>query len=894
MDIQIQGPQQNGQRRQRHFLRLRNVAYCPGFACNLVSLRQLRKQGLWWDNSPGNNCVRKGNGSILCHLSDRYSQYVLEDLPATVSSAAFFVRRNRFNTYTQPRPSKAVANLWHLRLGHPGPQALEHLVHSTQGVRIKGPTTVQCDACGVSKAKRQIRRRPREHNEGPGLRLAVDLHPFEEGYNGYRYLLLITDRWSGLAWDYYLKDRAFETITTALSHLFGSLQQYQIRPTVVECDNELSQPVFEDYFHQLFIRIEPSAPYTQAQNGGAERSGGVIKDKIRSMRAGAKLPAELWPEISKAAVYLYNRTPRYDYNWKTPYDRFHTFVAHRDGSVVDDRKPNQAHLRTYGCKAFALTSDALKKSNRLQRLNPKAWIGYLVGYSSTNIYRIWNPLANKVISTRDVVFDEGEVFSGNIEALKNDCLHIRLEEIQQLLRTVQEPEQEPTRPSAIEEDSEAYTADTEDEDLQEDLPYTEARFEPYPTPSQSPEATLLSGTIQQADEAACHTAMATPTDFEPWMGAFLAGRLVQPTTSGKGQQITKAAIQRLARKGGLQTLYSRDLPPPPKSHYQLNQHPFGPQFLQAEKDHLQSHTEKGSWIEVDKAEPQAQGHQILDCMWVYTYKTNQDGTFKNCKARVVVRGDQQKPTAQETYAATLAARSFRIVMAIAARFDLELVQYDAVNAFVNASLTETIYMRMPTGHRTSGKVLLLKRALYGLRQSPLLWRKELTKTLQALGFQTVPHEPCILMKDGIIIFFYVDDIVFGYRKEDTAKAQDLALQLRQRYQLTGGKDLKWFLGIEVIRDRARGLIWLSQTAYIDKIIGLATSAPTLKAKVPMAMVELLPYDGRAEPQLTRTYQRKVGSILYAAVITRPDVAFAISRLVRFNTNPGPQHLKAAD
>jgi len=134
VDIQIQGPPQNGQRRQRYFLRLRNVAYCPGFACNLVSLRQLRKQGLWWDNSPGNNCVRKGNGSILCHLSDRYSQYVLEDLPATVSSAAFFVRRNRFNTYTQPQPSKAVANLWHLRLGHPGPQALEHLVHSTQGV----------------------------------------------------------------------------------------------------------------------------------------------------------------------------------------------------------------------------------------------------------------------------------------------------------------------------------------------------------------------------------------------------------------------------------------------------------------------------------------------------------------------------------------------------------------------------------------------------------------------------------------------------------------------------------------------------------------------------------------------------------------------------------------
>jgi len=55
--------------------------------------------------------------------------------------------------------------------------------------------------------------------------------------------------------------------------------------------------------------------------------------------------------------------------------------------------------------------------------------------------------------------------------------------------------------------------------------------------------------------------------------------------------------------------------------------------------------------------------------------------------------------------------------------------------------------------------------------SPLLWQKELTTTLQSLGFLTVPHEPCIMIKDGILVFFYVDDIVFAYRKEDTAAAQ---------------------------------------------------------------------------------------------------------------------------
>jgi hypothetical protein len=60
-------------------------------------------------------------------------------------------------------------------------------------------------------------------------------------------------------------------------------------------------------------------------------------------------------------------------------------------------------------------------------------------------------------------------------------------------------------------------------------------------------------------------------------------------------------------------------------------------------------------------------------MWVYTYKLDKKYYFIKCKARLVVRGDQQRNvTTQETYTATLASRSFRIALAIAIRFDLEL------------------------------------------------------------------------------------------------------------------------------------------------------------------------------------------------------------------------------
>jgi len=82
------------------------------------------------------------------------------------------------------------------------------------------------------------------------------------------------------------------------------------------------------------------------------------------------------------------------------------------------------------------------------------------------------------------------------------------------------------------------------------------------------------------------------------------------------------------------------------------------------------------------------------------YKCDKHGRLNRLKARLVVRGDQQvRIFSQETYAATLAARSFRTFMAIAARFDLNLVQYDVLNAFVNADLDEEVYMHMPPGYR---------------------------------------------------------------------------------------------------------------------------------------------------------------------------------------------------
>jgi hypothetical protein len=108
-------------------------------------------------------------------------------------------------------------------------------------------------------------------------------------------------------------------------------------------------------------------------------------------------------------------------------------------------------------------------------------------------------------------------------------------------------------------------------------------------------------------------------------------------------------------------------------------------------------------------------------MWVYTYKLDKSHHLLKCKARLVVQGNQQHNiTSEDTYAATLASRSFQMLMAIASAHNLELKQYNVTNAFVHAAIDREVYIRMPNSHQKPRTVLQLNKALYSLQISPLL------------------------------------------------------------------------------------------------------------------------------------------------------------------------------
>ena len=85
------------------------------------------------------------------------------------------------------------------------------------------------------------------------------------------------------------------------------------------------------------------------------------------------------------------------------------------------------------------------------------------------------------------------------------------------------------------------------------------------------------------------------------------------------------------------------------------------------------------------------------------------------------------------------------------------------------------------GYKEKGKVLHLHEILYRLRKSPLLWQRYFKSSLIKIGFNTVPHKPCCIIKKGVLIFFYVNNIAFIFRKNKTGIIKGVVKELKTKY-----------------------------------------------------------------------------------------------------------------
>ena len=138
------------------------------------------------------------------------------------------------------------------------------------------------------------------------------------------------------------------------------------------------------------------------------------------MRLSASLPENLWPETTLAAIHLFNMSPSYSHDWRTPNETldswFRSYFRWYDPELITrltvDLKPNWNGIYVYGARAYPMVKNReANRSRRAFKVQSRGHIGYLVGYYASNIYRIWVPVLDKVIVTRNVVFDENILYS---------------------------------------------------------------------------------------------------------------------------------------------------------------------------------------------------------------------------------------------------------------------------------------------------------------------------------------------------------------------------------------------------------------------------------------------------------------------------------------------------
>jgi hypothetical protein len=275
---------------------------------------------------------------------------------------------------------------------------------------------------------------------------------------------------------------------------------------------------------------------------------------------------------------------------------------------------------------------------------------------------------------------------------------------------------------------------------------------------------------------------------------------------------------------------------------------------------------------------------------------------------LVVKGYEQVEGIDfdETYAPVGKLTTLRYLLSFAAQNGWNIDHLDVVTAFLNPEIDTEMYMRLPDGiewletspgnstETPKCQFLRLNKALYGLRQAPKLWHDEISGFLLSLGLHRSEADGNLYIRsDGILILLYVDDILVLYANESSDKAIDTKNRLMQQYKMSNLGPAKKFLGLKIDR-LPDGSITLSQPDYIDSMLQRFNMTDANTVDTPLhhkTHLDNIPATEREAD--SALYLSIVGSIMYAALGTRPDIAYAVSVLSRYNSKPYTSQLTAA-
>ena len=317
------------------------------------------------------------------------------------------------------------------------------------------------------------------------------------------------------------------------------------------------------------------------------------------------------------------------------------------------------------------------------------------------------------------------------------------------------------------------------------------------------------------------------------------------------------------------------------------------QWRMAVQQELQSLLDLDVYEEITRDQV-PKGKKILSSKIVLKYKEFE----RRFKARLVVLGFMQPDEdAGETFAPVAKFTSFRLLMAIACALNLDISSSDVKTAFLNAILEEAIYIYPPRGlGYPPNTVWKLLKNLYGLKGAPRGWNLTLHAVMLELGFVQSIFDPCLYFIKDLWVLVWVDDTLKVGTPEAIAWFEG---ELDKRFTMTHVADVEMFVGIEIKRDREAGVLELTQTSYIDKILehhGMLDCAPK---HTPMQENTKVSRDDccQGNPDLVREYNEMgvnypsgAAELLYLALCTRPDMAFVAKELCKVMSDPGPKHV----
>ncbi|KAG8489132.1 hypothetical protein CXB51_017197 [Gossypium anomalum] len=223
------------------------------------------------------------------------------------------------------------------------------------------------------------------------------------------------------------------------------------------------------------------------------------------------------------------------------------------------------------------------------------------------------------------------------------------------------------------------------------------------------------------------------------------------------------------------------------------------------------------------------------------------------KARLVTKGYSQIPGVDFTdlFSPVVKHSSIRALLGIVAMHDLELEQLDVKTIFLHRELEEDIYMQQPEGFTVSEKenyVCLLKKFLYGLKQSPKQWYKRFDSFMTSHDFKRSSFDSCVYFKknsDGSFVYLllYFDDMLIAAKDKGEIRksAKPVSTPLAAHFRLSS-----------------------ALSPQSDNEIEYMSHVP---------------------------YSSVVGSLMYAMVCSRPDLSYAVSAVSRYMANPGKEHWK---